>query len=229
MPIARNLHDPAFAPEIRRGASRPCTPACACRGVHRSLGPRAGQTARPGTRKGPTTNEAAVGSPARPELGRTHRKRGAAAGARPADAVVLLAAAAAFAVPAAFGLRSRCQRCRPIRHSQGLAMVASLRTSRSGSVKASRRVQTRDSTPAAWRRCSAGGMPYSSERNSCRYRQRCSDGRGARRCGPPDWPTGWAGLPGRSPGTPSGQSWLLPLGSQPGGPSSEGAGEGRPG
>ena len=45
------------------------------------------------------------------------------------------------------GLRSRCQRCLPMRHSQGLAIVASLWVSRSGSVKAIQRVQMRESTP----------------------------------------------------------------------------------
>jgi len=45
------------------------------------------------------------------------------------------------------GLRSRCQRCLPMRHSQGLAIVASLWASRSGSVKAIQIVQLRESTP----------------------------------------------------------------------------------
>jgi hypothetical protein len=45
------------------------------------------------------------------------------------------------------GLRSRCQRCRPMRHSQGLVIAASLEVSRSGSVKAIQRVQMRESTP----------------------------------------------------------------------------------
>jgi hypothetical protein len=37
------------------------------------------------------------------------------------------------------GLRSRCQRCLPMRHSQGLVIVASLWVSRSGSIKAIQR------------------------------------------------------------------------------------------
>ena len=45
------------------------------------------------------------------------------------------------------GLRSRCQRCLPMRHSQGLVIVASLWVSRSGSVKAIQRVQLLESTP----------------------------------------------------------------------------------
>jgi hypothetical protein len=45
------------------------------------------------------------------------------------------------------GLRSRCQRCLPMRHSQDLAIVASLWVSRSGSVKAIPGVQMRESTP----------------------------------------------------------------------------------
>jgi hypothetical protein len=45
------------------------------------------------------------------------------------------------------GLRSRCQRCLPMRHSQGLVIVASLWVSRAGSVKAIQRVQMRVSTP----------------------------------------------------------------------------------
>ena len=145
-----------------------------------------------------------------------------------------------------WGLRSRCQRCLPIRQSQGLAMATSLIGSRSGWLRATYRAHqypmelrpprryrpvalhrtgiggtsrlrgcavaasggfgvgsagawrgwrlgsgavpvppgrptgsTRGKIPVTWWSCSAGVMPYSSARNSWRYRQRCSEGRGS--------------------------------------------------
>jgi single-strand DNA-binding protein len=69
-----------------------------------------------------------------------------------------------------WGLRRRCQRWIRSLQRQGFAMAASLGLSRAGSLRATRRVQTRDRTPVAWCSCSEGVMPYSSARNSWRYR-----------------------------------------------------------
>jgi hypothetical protein len=63
-----------------------------------------------------------------------------------------------------YGLRRRCQRWSRSRQRQGLAITASLCMHRAGSVRATRRVQTRDSTPLAWSSCSAGVIPYSCSR-----------------------------------------------------------------
>jgi hypothetical protein len=67
-----------------------------------------------------------------------------------------------------WGLRRRCQRRIRSLQRQGFAMTASLGMSRSGSLRATRRVQTRESTPLAWCSCSEGVIPYSSARNSWR-------------------------------------------------------------
>jgi hypothetical protein len=100
------------------------------------------------------------------------------------------------------GLRRRCQRCLPMRQRQGLAMVASLDRSRAGSVRVTRRVQTRDrprwrGAAARWGSCRTArpGTPGDSASGAL------TAGAG-RPSGPPGWPTRWVGPPGRSPGTP---------------------------
>ena len=162
----------------------------ACHSVHRPPGPREGQTARPASpRRAAPANL--------PELCRT----GGVVTSNAADistiAVALGSAAAAFAVPASLGVAQPLPavQSEPATPGRGHGDLLGREPGRLAEVDPEGNHAGED--PAGVVELLGGVMPYSSAKNSWRYRQRCSDGSGreadrttrlAHQVGWPAWP-----------------------------------------